>query len=63
MMLYDASFSRRDYVENDVDIDVPLKTIPTKGSKTGFSGNQTAADRLKLFPVSSYASKETGNCL
>jgi len=44
-------FRRSDYVENDVDIDVYLTTVPKKGSTTGFSGNQNAALRLKWFPV------------
>ena len=38
---------------NDVDIDVCLTTVSPEDSKTGFSGNQTAAFRKMWFPVSS----------
>ena len=30
MMLYDGCCRRHDYVENDVDIDVPLTRVPQK---------------------------------
>jgi hypothetical protein len=36
MMLYDGSFRRHDYVENDVDIDVPLTAIPPKKEHQDF---------------------------
>jgi hypothetical protein len=30
MMLYDGCFRQHDYVEYDIDIDVPLTTVPPK---------------------------------
>jgi len=36
MMLYDGCFRRYDYVENDVDIDVCLTTVPQKAQQQGF---------------------------
>jgi len=43
-------FRKRDYVQNDVDIDVCQKYFH-KSSTTGFSGKKSAALRLKCFPV------------
>jgi hypothetical protein len=56
-----ACFRRRGYVENDVDTDVPLTTVVTKVSTTEFSGIQTAARRLRWFPVSFWQLKNR-NC-
>jgi hypothetical protein len=36
MMRYNGWFRRRDYVENDVDIDVPLSAIPPKTQQQDF---------------------------
>jgi hypothetical protein len=36
MMLYDGYFTRHDYVENDVDIDVLLTTVPPKTQQQDF---------------------------
>jgi hypothetical protein len=36
MILYDGCFRRYDYVENDVDVDVPLTTFPQKSQQQDF---------------------------
>jgi hypothetical protein len=36
MMLYDALYRRHDNLKNDVDIDVPLTTVPQKAQQQSF---------------------------